>query len=172
MLRPFVEAARRLVTIPGVGDLAAATIIAEIGVDMSRFPTSSQLISWAGLCPRMEESAGKARSTRIRKGAPWLKPLLVQCAWGAVRMHDTYLNAQYNRIERRRGPKKAIIAVAASILTSAYHMLKDESDYIDLGPDFLQNLNREARTNGLIKRLNALGYGRSEAPRFAVAPEP
>ena len=120
----------------------------------------------------MEESAGKARSTRIRKGAPWLKPLLVQRAWGAVRTHDTYLNAQYNRIERRRGPKKAIIAVAASILTSAYHMLKDESDYIDLGPDFLQNLNREARTNGLIKRLNALGYGRSEAPRFAVAPEP
>src|SRR4030095_8958647 len=91
------------------------------------------LISWAGLCPRMEESAGKRRLTRIRKGAPWLKTVLVQCAWAATRAKGTYLQAQFRRLQGRRGPMKAIVAVPASILTAAYHMLRDGVVYRELG---------------------------------------
>ena len=101
---------------------------------MSRFPSDGHLISWAGICPRNDESAGKRRSNRLRKGAPWLKTTLVQCAWAAVRKKDSYLHAQFFRIKARRGPKKAIMAVAASILTAIYHMLKDGTLYQDLGP--------------------------------------
>ena len=98
--------------------------MAEIGVDMSRFPTAGHLISWAGLCPQNDESAGKRRSTRMRKGAPWLKTTLVQCAWAASPHKASYLQAQFQRLRGRRGAKKAICAVAASILTAAYHMLR------------------------------------------------
>ena len=112
--------------IPGVSRLSAEVIIAEIGIDMSRFETAGHLISWAGLCPNNDESAGKRRSTRMKKGAPWLKTTLVQCAWAAARTKGTYLQAQYHRLRTRRGPKKAIGAVAASLLTAAYHMLKLE----------------------------------------------
>ena len=96
---------------------------------MSRFPSHAHLISWACICPRNDESAGKRRSTRMRKGAPWLKTTLVQCAWAAAKKKDSYLQAQFYRIKARRGPKKAIMAVAASILTAIYHMLKDGTMY-------------------------------------------
>src|SRR5579863_2510554 len=109
---------------PGISETAARVIVSEIGYDMSRFPTAGHLVSWAGLCPRNDESAGKRRSTRIRKGAPWLKTALVQCGWGAARSKDTYLRSQYYRLKARRGSKKAVVAVAASILTSAYHLLR------------------------------------------------
>ena len=92
---------------------------------MSRFPTQRHLISWAGLCPRNDESAGKRRSNRMRKGAPWLKTTLIQCAWGQPANKGSYLQAQFHRLRARRGAKKAIGAVAASMLTAAYHMLKD-----------------------------------------------
>jgi transposase len=100
---------------------------------MDRFATAAHLRSWAGLCPRNDESAGKRRSTRLRRGAPWLKAMLIQCAWAAARTKATYLPAQFVRLRGRRGPKKAICAVAASILTAVYHMLKDGTFYEDLG---------------------------------------
>jgi transposase len=157
-LEPFQAAAERLTSIPGVGDLAASVIVAEIGIDMSRFPTSAHLISWAGLCPKNDESAGKRRSTRIRKGAPWLKTALVQCAWSAVRSKDTYLRAQFLRIKSRRGPRKAIIAVAASILTAVYHMLRDSCDYRDLGADYFDKADRFRAASRLVRKLQRLGF--------------
>lgn len=156
-LEPFRYAVELLKTIPGVNDLSAQVIVSEIGLDMSRFPTAGHLISWAGLCPRNDESAGKRRSTRIRKGAPWLKTVLVQCAWGATHTKTTYLRAQYYRLKARRGGKKAAVAVAASILTSAYHMLKDGTEYNDLGSAFLDKLGSERRIKSLVKRLTDLG---------------
>ena len=111
VLRPFREAADRLTTMPGVSETVARVIIAEIGVDMTRFPSAGHLVSWAGLCPRLDESAGKRRSTRIRHATPWLKTTLVQAAWAATRKNGSYLQAQFRRLKGRRGPKKAIVAV-------------------------------------------------------------
>ena len=113
-LGPFRTAVEQIISIPGVKNLGAHVIVSEIGIDMSRFPSAAHLISWTGICPRNDESAGKRRSNRLRKGAPWLKTTLVQCAWAAVRKKDSYLQAQFYRIKARRGPKKAIMAVAAS----------------------------------------------------------
>ena len=117
-LEPFRDAAERLTSLPGISDVAAQVIIAEIGADMSPFPSAGHLLSWAGLTPRLDESAGKRRSTRVKKGAPWLKPVLVQCAFAAARAKNSYFQAQFLRLKARRGPKKAAIAVAASILTA------------------------------------------------------
>ncbi len=114
---------------PGVSDIVAQVVVAEIGVDMSRFPSAGHLVSWAGLCPRNDESAGKRRSTRVRKSGTWLKTTLVTAAWAAVRTKDSYLRAQFLRIKSRRGAKKAILAVAASMLTAAYYMLRDGVEY-------------------------------------------
>jgi transposase len=122
-IEPFRTAVELLITIPGIADLSAQTIVAEIGTDMNRFATAAHFISWAGLCPKNDESARKRRSTALRKGAPWLKTTLVQCAWCAQRTKNSYFHAQYHRIRSRRGAKKAICAVAASILTTIYHML-------------------------------------------------
>jgi transposase len=157
-LEPFRDEVQRLTTIPGVGVLAAQTIIAEIGTDMGRFPTAGHLISWAGLCPRLDESAGKSRSTRLRKGAPWLKSLLVQCAWAASRSSQTYLHAQFLRIKARRGPKKAAMAVAASILRSAYYMLRDNTEYHDLGPDYFLRRDTAQQAEYFARRIRDLGF--------------
>jgi transposase len=116
-LAPFRAAVSLLMTMPGVSETAAAVILGEIGDDMSKFPNTGHLLSWAGLCPRLDESAGKRRSTRIRQGAPWLKTTLVQIAWPAARKKHSYFQAQFLRLKSRRGPKKAIVAVAASMLT-------------------------------------------------------
>jgi transposase len=158
VLEPFRAAADRLVSIPGVSDIAAHVIVAEIGIDMSRFPTVRHLISWAGLCPRMDESAGKRRSTRVRKGAPWLKTVLVQCAWAATRAKGTYLQAQFRRLKARRGAMKATIAVAASILTAAYYMLRDGVPYRDLGPDYFDHRDKTTLALRLARRIRTLGY--------------
>ena len=157
-LDSFRASADSLIQIPGISDVVAAAIVSEIGVDMSRFPTSAHLISWAGLCPRNDESAGKRRSTRLRKGAPWLKTLLVQSAWCATRAKDTYLQAQFLRLRARRGPKKAIMAVAASILTAVYHMLKDDVGYRDLGPNHLSGADKTKSVNRLLRRIETLGF--------------
>lgn len=157
-IAPFRTAVEQVSGVPGIKSLAAQTILSEIGIDMSRFPSSGHLISWACICPRSDESAGKRRSTRIRKGSPWLKSTLVQCAWAATRTKGSYLQAQFYRIRARRGPKKAILAVAASILTAIYHMLKDGTLYQDLGPNHLNARNKERQKNRLIKRLADLGY--------------
>src|SRR6202011_3501697 len=114
-LDPFEPQVELVVSIPGIKNLSAQVIVSEIGVDMTRFPSEQHLISWAGICPRNDESAGKRRSNRLRKGAPWLKTTLVQCAWAAKNKKNSYLQAQFHRIKARRGPKKAIMAVAASI---------------------------------------------------------
>jgi transposase len=157
-LDPFQEAAGRLTTIPGVGALAAAGIIAEIGCDMSRFATPAHLISWAGLCPANDESAGKRRSTRLRKGAPWLKTLLVQVAWSAARAKAGYLPALFARLRARRGPRKAIIAVAAAILTAAYWMLRRGTSYQDLGTDYFERADRQRLAIKLVRKLDQLGF--------------
>ena len=157
-IEPFRIAIRILSTIPGVSQLSAEVIAAEIGVDMGRFPTEGHLISWAGLCPKNDESAGKRRSTRMRKGAPWLKTTLIQCAWAATRTKGTYLQAQFHRLRARRGARKAIGAVAASILTAAYHMLRNGALYQDLGAGHFDRRAKTAQTNRLIARLRSLGY--------------
>jgi transposase len=158
LLEPFRDAIERLSTIPGLSKVAAQAIVAEIGLDMARFPTEGHLVSWAGLCPRMDESAGKQRSTRLKKGAPWLKPMLVQCAWAATRTRNSYLQTQYLRLRGRRGPKKAIVAVAASILTAAYHILRDGTDYHDLGADYFTHRDSDRIANRLARRIRELGY--------------
>lgn len=156
-LRPFHERARLLTTMPGISETAAHVIIAEIGVDMSRFPSAGHLISWAGLCPCNDESAGKRRSTRIRKGAPWLKTTLVQAAWAASRKKDSYLRAQFLRLKSRRGPMKAIIAVAASMLNAAYYILRDGVPYKDLTGTYFDSRDRTKLAKRLIRRLSDLG---------------
>lgn len=158
LLEPFRVQLQLLTTIPGVSYQTAATIISEIGVDMTQFPSSAQLISWAGFCPELRESAGKKKRTRIRKGATWLKPVLVQAAWAGARRKNTYLRAQYGRLKTRRGAKKAVVAVAASILTAAYHMLQDGTTYQDLGSSHFERIDRGRATRRLVGRLQALGY--------------
>jgi transposase len=150
--------AELLITMPGVSDTVARVILAEIGSDMSRFATAGHLVSWAGLCPRNDESAGKRRSTRVRPGAPWRKTTLVQAAWAAARTKDSYLRAQFLRIKSRRGPKKAILAVAASMLTAAYFMLRDEVAYADLGADHFDRRDQTKLVNRLIRRVADLGF--------------
>ena len=136
---------------------------------MSRFPTAGHLMSWAGLCPKNDESAGKRRSTRMRKGAPWLKTTLVQCAWAAARKKASYLQAQFHRLRARRGAKKAIGAVAASILTAAYHMLKNGTLYQDLGPDHFDKRAQAKQVHRLIDRLRNLGVAVQITPVEAAA---
>src|SRR5436309_415875 len=124
---------------------------------MSRFPTNGHLISWTGLCPRNDESAGKRRSTRVRKSGNWLKTTLVTAAWAAVRTKESYLHAQFLRIKSRRGAKKVILAVAASMLTAAYFMLRDGVEYQDLGPDHFHRRDRSKVIHRLVRRLQDLG---------------
>jgi transposase len=164
-LDPFRDAVHLLRTIPGVGDLAARVIVAEIGTDMRRFPTAGHLVSWAGLCPRNDESAGKRRSTRLRQGAPWLKTTLVQCAWAASRKKDGHLRAQFQRLRQRRGPKKAVCAVAASILTAAWHMLRDGTLWHDLGPDYFQRRSPKRQAEALARQIAKLGFGCTITPQ-------
>lgn len=165
-LAPIHSSARLLTTLPGVSELTAQVMVAEIGVDMARFPSAAHLISWTGLCPRSDESAGKRRSTRVRKGAPWLKTALVTAAWSAVRVKDSYLQAQFHRLRSRRGAKKAILAVAASMLTAAYHMLKKGVEYRDLGAEHFTRRDRSKAIQRLLRRLNDLGC------LVQVSPEP
>ena len=157
-LGPFRTAVEQVISIPGIKNLGAQVIVSEIGIDMTRFPSDAHLISWAGLCPRNDESAGKRRSSRLRKGAPWLKTTLVQCAWAAKNKKNSYLQAQFHRIKARRGPTKAIMAVAASILTAIYHMLKDGTMYQDLGHDHFNRRSKDQQKQRLVKRLADLGY--------------
>lgn len=157
-LAPFRTALDRLITMPGVSETVARVLVAEIGFDMTRFATAGHLVSWAGLCPRLDESAGKRLSTRTRPSNPWLKTTLVQAAWAASRKTDSYLRAQFLRLKSRRGPKKAILAVAASMLTAAYHMLKHDVDYRDLGADHFDRRDKAKLAHRLIQRLHALGF--------------
>lgn len=155
---PFRNLIALLCTIPGVSRLSATTILSEIGRDMSRFPTAGHLVSWAGLCPGQNESAGKRKTTRLRKGAPWLKTMLVQCAWAAKRKKNSYYQAQFFRLQSRRGPQKAICAVAASLLTAIYHILKDGTEHRDPGAGHCQPLSATAQAQRLVTQLARIGY--------------
>jgi len=166
-VEPFRVAIEMLSTIPGLSSVSAEVIVSEIGIDMSRFPTEAQLISWAGLCPKNDESAGKRRSNRIKKGAPWLKTTLVQCAWAASRKKGSYLRAQFLRLRSRRGSQKAIVAVAASILTAAYHMLKDGTLYQDLGANHFDQRAKGKHVLRLVNRLQNLGFAVQITPMAA-----
>jgi transposase len=157
-LKPFRAAAKLLSTIPGLSGISAQVVVAEIGVDMSRFATPGHLLSWACICPRNDESAGKRRSTRLRRGGNWLKTTLVQAAWAAVRVKGSYLQAQFHRLRARRGAKKAIIAVAASMLTAAWHMLRDGTEWQDLGAAHFDRADARKTANRLIRRLQQIGY--------------
>jgi transposase len=156
-LGPFRAAVSLLTTMPGLSETTARVLIAEIGTDMTRFPTVGHLVSWAGLCPRLDESAGKRRSTRTRRSAPWLKTTLVTAAWAASRKKDSYLRSQFLRLKSRRGAKKAILAVASSMLSAAYVMLRDGVEYHDLGPHHLAQRDKDQATKRLIQRLRDLG---------------
>lgn len=158
VLAPFCHLITLLMTIPGVSQRSAEIILAEIGFDIAPFATAGHLLSWAGMVPRLDESAGKRRSTRVRHGAPWLKPVLAQCGWAAARSKGTYLQTQFLRLKARRGPKKAVIAVAASILTAVYHMLKNQVPYQELGPDHLVKRDAARTAARLARRFKELGY--------------
>jgi transposase len=168
-LEPFREHVERLTQIPGVSTVIARVIVAEVGLDMSRFPTPQHLISWAGLCPRLDESAGRSRSRHIRKGNPWLKVDLTQAAMAARRAKHSYLRAQFNRLASRRGVRKAVVAVAASILTSAYVILRDGVDYRDLGADYLDRRDPGTIARRLVDRIKALGFSVELHPAAKVS---
>jgi transposase len=159
---PFADQARRLQTIPGIGKRTAEVIIAEIGVDMSRFPTAGHLASWAGLCPGNHESAGKRRSGKARKGNAALRTALCEAAWSAARTRNTYLAAQFRRFSRRfgkNGEGKAIFAVAHTMLVIVWHVLHDDVDYDDLGPDYFERFtDNEAHARRLVRQLEKLGH--------------
>ena len=155
---PFRTLIELLTTIPGVSAVAAPAILSEIGADMSRFPTAGHLVAWAGLCPGQNESAGKRKSSRLRKGAPWLKTMLVQCAWAAKRTKDSYYRAQFFRLQARRGPQKAICAVAASILTAIYHILKEGTEHHDLGATYFDRRPVAVKASRLVAHLKKLGF--------------
>jgi len=158
LLEPFRRQVELLDTIPGVDIGTAQVIIAEIGVDMSRFPTAAHLVSWAGLSPRNDESAGKKRNTRIGKGGQWLKATLVQGAWAATRKKDSHLRVLFLRLKGKRGPKKAIIAVAAEMLRSAWYMLTRDEEYKDIGDGVQGEVQKERAAKRLVGRLKKLGY--------------
>ena len=157
-LRPFDHTLSHLQTITGVGRRTAETILAEVGIDTSRFPTHRHLASWAGLCPGNNESAGKQRSGHTRKGSPWLRSALVQSAWAAAKTKQTYLSAQYHRLAARRGGKRAALAVAHSILVIAYYIMARGQTYDDLGGNYFDERDRRQVERRLVKRLEGLGY--------------
>jgi transposase len=165
VMAPFAEASGRLQTITGVGKRAAEAIIAEVGVDMSRFPTAAHLASWAGVCPGNNITGGKRRNAKTNKGNRWLGEILNQCAWAAAHSRDTYLAAQFWRLARRIGKKKAAVAVGHSILVIAWHLLDRNCDYDDLGGDwFNRGTDPDHHKNSLVKQLQALGYSVSLRP--------
>ena len=156
--RPFEEAVTLLDTIPGVGRETAEVIVSEIGTDMSRFPSANHLASWAGVAPGNNESAGKRRSGKTRKGNQVLCAALNQAAHAAARTKDTYLSAQYRRLAARRGKKKAIVALEHTILVMAYHLIQRNEPYRELGGNYFDNRRPEVTAKRLVKRLEQLGF--------------
>ncbi len=155
---PFVaEAVELLDTIPGIAETVAQIIVSEIGVDMSRFATEKHLSSWAGICPSNRESAGKRKEGRINKSNPYLKGALVQAAWAASHQKDTFLAGKYKRLVKRMGKKKALVAIAHSLLVIIYNILKQRESYKELGVDYLDKRNVENHRRRLIRQLEGLG---------------
>jgi len=157
-LRPFAEDVRLLDSIPGISRQTAEVLLAEIGWDMSRFPTDKNLASWAGMCPGNNESAGKRRNGKTRKGSRWLRHALIEAAHGAARTKNKYLKTQYHRVAAHRGKKKALVAVGHSILIISYHLLTRRQEYIDLGANYFDERDRSAVQRRCVKRLEKLGF--------------
>jgi transposase len=165
----YEESLRRLTTIDLIERRSAENMLAEIGPDMSYFPTDDNLVSWSGLCPGSDESAKKNRSGKTPKGNQWLRQALVEPSWGASRRKDGYLGALYRGIAVRRGEKRAVVAVARTILQAAWHILSKGVDYKELGGDYFDRMNSEQTKNKLIKRLEKLGYEVDLKPKQAAA---
>jgi transposase len=145
-------------TIPGINELSAWNLVAEIGVNMDQFPSPQQLASWVGLCPGNNERAGKRKSGQTRYGAPWLKRALCQAAWAASHTHNTYFSQQYRRVAARRGKKRAIIAVAHSLLIVAYCILQQNRAYHELGGNHFDQIHADRHKRYFVKRLESLGF--------------
>jgi transposase len=170
VLRPFEQTLERLDEIPGVGRETAEVIVAEVGTDMSRFPTAKHLASWAGRCPGNHESAGKRRSGRTRQGDRGLRAALIEAAHAAAKKKGSYLQAQYRRLAARRGKKKAAVAVGPSILVIAYHLLNHpERTFQELGGDYFDQRDREALEQRLVRRLQGLGHKVTLEPALPAA---
>jgi transposase len=167
-LATFTEEVELLQTIPGVSQVAAATLVAEIGVDMARFPSAHHLASWAGVCPGNRQSAGKRLGGKPTKGNVWLRAVLGEVAWAAARTRDTYLRAQFERLAKRRGRKKAVVAVGHSILVIVYHLLRTRRPYTDLGVDYFDSQDTERIARHHIQRLGQLGYEVTVTPKEAA----
>jgi len=157
-LSPREEAIQLWMAIPGVGWTAACSMVAELGINMDQFPSAAHVASWAALCPGNNESAGKRLSGKTRKGNVWLRRTMCEVAWAASHTKDTYFAAQFRRIASRRGNKRALMAVAHSILVTAYHMLKHKRHYTELGADFFDVINRDKVRDRLVQRLSKLGF--------------
>jgi len=157
-MRPFEETLERVDDIPGMGRRTAEDVLAEIGVDMSRFASASQLASWARLCPGNNESAGKRKAVTTGHGNPWLRDTLVEAAWGAMRTKDSYLAAQYHRLAARRGAKRAIVAVAHTILVIVYSLLKNGGEYRELGGNYFDERDKSNAVHRAVRRIERLGY--------------
>ena len=157
-LSPREEAIQLWMEIPGVGWTAACSMVAELGINMDQFPSAAHVASWAALCPGNNESAGKRLSGKTRKGNVWLRRTMCEVAWAASHTKDTYFAAQFRRIASRRGNKRALMAVAHSILVTAYHMLKHKRHYTELGADFFDVINRDKVRDRLVQRLSKLGF--------------
>jgi transposase len=155
---PFEGTVNLWQTIPGINKLTAWSLVAEMGVNMDQFPSAQHLASWAGLCPGNNESAGKRLSGRARHGNPWLKRVACQAAWAASHSKKTYCSAQYRRLVGRRGKKRAIIAVAHTLLVAGYSMLKNSCVYQDLGENYFDRINRHNRQRYHVNRLRQLGF--------------
>jgi len=168
-LTPYEQAMQLLVSIPGVAEETAACILGEIGADMSAFPTSAHLASWAGVCPGNHVSAGKRSHGKTNQGNKRLKAALAQVVWVLSHMKDNYLSAQYHRLARRLGKKKAVMAVAHSLLVIIYHILSDQQPYHDLGATYFETLDRERVVKGAVGRLERLGYTVSLQPQEEVS---
>jgi transposase len=144
-------------TIPGVGRRTAEILVSEIGTQMKRFPSAGHLASWAGMVPGQKESAGKRKSSKTRKGSPWLRSALVEAAQAAGRTKETFLSAQYHRLAARRGKKKAVVAVGHTILVIAYHLLSKGTSYEELGASYYEERDRDGLQQRLVRRLESLG---------------
>ena len=158
VLGPLEGPLQRLMTIPGVNRTVAEVVLAEVGPDVNSFPSPAHLASWAGLCPGNDESAGKRRSGRVRKGDRWLRVALVQAAWAAGRSKRTYLQARFWRLAARRGKKRALVALAHTLVGIIYRVLKEGKEYAELGADYFDRLEKERLTKRLVERLERLGH--------------
>ena len=168
-LRPFEEAMTRLLSVPGINEAAAAAILGEIGQDMSRFPSASHLASWAGLCPGNRQSGGKRLSGKTTQGNPYLRAILAEVVWAISHTKDNYLSAQYHRFARRLGKKKAVVAVAHSVLVIIYHVLRTKKPYTDLGADYFDTLDTARIQRHHVQRLEQLGYTVTLVPKEQAA---